>query len=95
MAEKRTFLVTGMHCAGCAAAVEKAVKRLPGAEDVYVNFASGKLNFVSAGNVPDDEAVIDAVAKAGFRAALPPPDLAPVREPGLTDGCVDFAVALL
>ena len=28
---KLSFDVTGMHCASCAAAVERAVKKLPGA----------------------------------------------------------------
>ena len=46
MAELRSFGVTGMHCAGCAAAVERAVRKVPGAEDVYVNFAAGKLNLL-------------------------------------------------
>jgi Cu2+-exporting ATPase len=35
--------VRGMSCAGCAGAVEKAVKRLPGIEAASVNLASGML----------------------------------------------------
>ena len=38
--EKWTFDVKGMHCASCAANVEKAVKKLEGASEVYVNFAA-------------------------------------------------------
>jgi len=67
-------MVSGMHCAGCAAAVERAVKKLP-VRDIYVNFASGRLNFTSGEQVPTDEEVIEAVRKAGFKAALPPPEL--------------------
>jgi Cu2+-exporting ATPase len=36
--------VSGMSCAGCAGAVEKAVKQLPGIESASVNLASGMLN---------------------------------------------------
>ncbi|NLZ60438.1 MAG: heavy-metal-associated domain-containing protein, partial [Lentisphaerae bacterium] len=35
----RNFKITGMHCAGCAASVERAVKGLEGSAEVYVNFA--------------------------------------------------------
>ena len=82
MDKQRTFLVNGMHCAGCAAAVERAVKALP-VKDVYVNFASGRLNFVSADGIPADAEVISAVKKAGFRAELPPAALTPVKEESL------------
>ena len=69
MAELRSFGVTGMHCAGCAAAVERAVRKVPGAEDVYVNFAAGKLNLRPGAGYPGDAAVLEAVKRAGFQAA--------------------------
>ena len=72
MEEKRVFSVSGMHCAGCAAAVEKVMKKFP-VRDVYVNFASGRLAFTSAAGVPSDDEVIEAVKKAGFKAELPLP----------------------
>ena len=71
MENKRIFSISGMHCAGCAAAVERAVKKFA-VKDVYVNFASGRLSFISDGNTPSDEEVILAVKKAGFKAQLPP-----------------------
>ena len=74
MEKKRTFSVSGMHCAGCAAAVERAMKNLP-VKDVYVNFASGRLNFTGEENSPTDDEVIVAVKKAGFRAELPSAEL--------------------
>ncbi len=51
----RTFIITGLHCAGCARNAEKAVSRLAGAGDVYVNFATGKLTV--SGSVPDAEVI--------------------------------------
>ena len=42
MAEKAqvNFPITGMSCVNCAANLERAVKKIPGVEDVNVNFAS-------------------------------------------------------
>ena len=61
--EKRFFTLEGMHCAACAAAIERAVRKLPGCEDAYVNFAAAELT-VSSEN-PDGE-ILAAIAKAGF-----------------------------
>ena len=80
-----TFSVTGMHCAGCAAAVERAVKKLPGVTDIYVNFATGKLNLSSTNDYPGDEVVIETVQKAGFKAALAETASAPGTEPDNSD----------
>lgn len=41
---KKTFPVLNMHCAGCAANVEKTVKKLPGVTDASVNFATNTLS---------------------------------------------------
>ena len=76
MAELRSFNVSGMHCAGCAAAVERAVKKIPGAEDIYVNFATGKLNLRAGSGYPGDDVVVETVCKAGFKTELPAPDTA-------------------
>ena len=62
--EKRTFALKGMHCAACAAAIERAVRKLPGCEDAYVNFAAAELTV--SGETPPDEEILSAVAKAGF-----------------------------
>ena len=74
--DKRYFTIRGMHCAACAAAVERAVKKLPGCEDAYVNFASGELSFIGT---PEDAEIIKAIAKAGFEGSrfckeLPSPE---------------------
>ena len=61
--EKRIFTIQGMHCAACAAAVERAVKKLPGAGETYVNFAASELAFTGTDSDAD---VIKAIAKAGF-----------------------------
>lgn len=61
--EKRIFNIRGMHCAACAAAIERTLKKLPETESAVVNLATSELFY--SGNASDEE-VIKAVAKAGF-----------------------------
>ena len=69
--EKWTFDVKGMHCASCAANIEKAVKKLDGASDVYVNFAANRLALDADPAKLTQQQVIDTVRAAGFEASLP------------------------
>ena len=62
-----TYTVTGMHCAGCAARVERAVRALPGAGACSVNLLTGTLS-VEGGVSPD--AVIASVRGIGFGASV-------------------------
>ena len=64
--DKFNLNVTGMSCAGCVANVEKAVRKVDGVDDVWVNFADHSA--VVAGN-PDHQQVIDAIIDAGYGAA--------------------------
>ena len=41
--EEKNYLVSGMHCAGCAAKVERAVEGLEGVERVEVNLLTGRM----------------------------------------------------
>ncbi len=66
--EKRNFAISGMHCASCARAVERAVAALPGAGEVYVNFATERLSAECDPERLSDAAVVAAVAAAGFAA---------------------------
>ena len=59
----RTFQVTGMSCAACSARVEKAVNGVPGVESCSVNLLTGALGV--EGDAAD-EAIVDAVVKAGY-----------------------------
>ena len=40
---KKKFSVTGMSCAACSAAVEKAVSRLDGVESAQVNLLANSM----------------------------------------------------
>ncbi len=75
---KLTFQVKGMHCASCAAAIERAVSKLPGASDVYVNFAANLLTLEADGHPAADE-VVEAVRSCGYQAV--PAEEAPVSGP--------------
>ena len=60
--------INGMTCAACAAASERAVKKLPGVEEAAVNFSTEKLlvKFEDGALRVDD--IKAAVAKAGYEA---------------------------
>lgn len=69
-----TFIVRGMRCAGCSKNLEKAISRLPGAEDVSVNYATGTLSLSFDLSQLDEETIFAAVKKMGFSAEHPPKD---------------------
>ena len=64
----RSFRISGMHCASCAASVEKAVKQLAGASEVYVNLATNRLTLQMDESQLSQTAVITEIARCGFKA---------------------------
>ena len=68
-AAKLEFAVGGMHCAACAAAVERAVRALPGASEVYVNIATNRMTLTADDSLAP-ETIADTVKKAGFEPTL-------------------------
>jgi P-type Cu2+ transporter len=66
--EHVVFAVEGMHCAGCARSIEKALRALPDVQGVSVNVASARAsvdwNGRGATGLPQ---ILEAVTKAGFR----------------------------
>ena len=91
---KRTFILHGMHCAACAAAITRAVRKLPGGEDAYVNFAAGKLTLTAPESALSDDDVIAAVQRTGY-GAEPAADGTAIRttEPDSGSELRRFAVA--
>ncbi len=73
----RTFTVTGMSCAACVARVEKAINSLPGVESCAVSLLTHAMTVT--GEV-EPAAVVTAVEKAGYGAALKSPGGAPTDE---------------
>ena len=62
------FYVDGMTCAACVAAVERALKSVPGVTGAQVNLATkeAKVTYEEASATP--EALYAAVAEAGYEA---------------------------
>lgn len=63
----KIVFVDGMHCAHCAAFVEKSLKAVDGVADASVDFA-GKKASVTLEKAVADDVLIKAVADAGFTA---------------------------
>ena len=65
--------IIGMTCASCAGRVERKLNKLPGMT-ASVNYATEKAQVTSESPI-DTDALLAAVASAGYRAELPPPPL--------------------
>ena len=63
----KQYVVTGMSCAACQARVEKAVSSVPGVQNCSVSLLT---NSMGVEGPAEAEAVIAAVEKAGYGAAL-------------------------
>ena len=95
-----------MTCAACVARVEKAIRRVPGVEEVHVNLSTERATVRTAGGVTPEQ-VIAAVADAGYDVPLAEAHLAIVgmtcancsarvertlaRLPGVVDASVNLA----
>lgn len=71
--------IQGMTCAACVNRVEKALKKVPGVREAAVNLATERAAITTTGNV---DALIAAVAKAGYQASVPDPARVAVSESG-------------
>ena len=66
--EHVVFLVEGMHCAGCARSIEKAVRALPDVMHVRVNNATARVTVDWLGHSATDlTQILGAVVGAGFK----------------------------
>jgi Cu+-exporting ATPase len=70
--------IGGMTCASCAMRVEKALAKVPGVASASVNLATETASVNLTAAAAGSDALIAAVKKAGYEAALvAPPDAAP------------------
>lgn len=58
--------ITGMTCSACATRLEKALSRVSGIQSAAVNFATEQADVSYDGNNLDANAIVDAIAKAGY-----------------------------
>ncbi len=68
--EKTTLRITGMHCASCAALVDKSLKKLEGVDSSNVNFSTSKATVSYDPKKVDIDKLIEAVKNRGYGAAL-------------------------
>jgi copper chaperone len=66
--EKITLAVHGMHCEGCAQAIQAAVEAVPGVKSVDVSLKDQRAVIVPAADGLDQQAVIAAIKQAGYEA---------------------------
>jgi len=64
----RQYTVNGMTCSHCVLSVREEVSEIPGVSSVDVDLASGRLHV--AGSGIRDDAVLTAVADAGYAAVV-------------------------
>lgn len=67
--KKDVFLVTGMHCASCAGAIERALYRIKGVIKADVNFATEKATIEYSSSVKTDQ-LAKAVERTGYKLTL-------------------------
>ena len=61
--------ITGMTCASCVGRVEQALARVPGVLKATVNLATEQAAVLTVSGVVTDDALIDAVKRAGYGAS--------------------------
>ncbi len=63
---KKTFPVTGMSCASCAASAQSIVKEVPGVVDASVNYGTGNLTVTYLPNMTNPTKLKAAVQYVGY-----------------------------
>ncbi len=88
-----TFVITGMTCAACSRAVERAVGKQPGMHEATVNLATERLSVRYDDTALDTGAIITAVEKAGYGARrLSEPKSAVIPIEGMTCSACSRAI---
>ena len=70
-ASQVSLLIDGMTCASCVARVEKALAKVDGVVSAQVNLATETATIGVAGKAAITDALLAAVAKAGYAARVP------------------------
>jgi copper chaperone CopZ len=66
MTKQTTLKITGMHCSGCVANVEKALKGVNGVAAANVDLKAGKATVEYDPSLAGDKELAKAVKSAGF-----------------------------
>jgi len=68
--QRKTLLIEGMTCAACSNRVEKALNKLEGVTFASVNLSTNKAVVEFPSGAIEDEVLINAVEKAGYKAEV-------------------------
>jgi copper chaperone CopZ len=68
-----TFTIQGMHCDGCASTIKSLIERQPGVQMATVSFAERQARILYDPAATDEERLVAAIEKPGFRVAGPQP----------------------
>jgi copper chaperone len=66
-----TFTIEGMHCDGCASTIKSLIERQPGVQMATVSFAERQARILYDSNAIDENRLVAAIEKPGFRVAGP------------------------
>lgn len=66
--KQEVYLIEGMHCAACSAAVERVTRKLPGVARSDVNLTTNKMTIEYDETEVSPNDIMERVEKAGFRA---------------------------
>jgi len=67
--KQEVYLIEGMHCAACSAAVERVTRKLPGIARSDVNLTTNKMTVEYDEGTVTPEQIMEKVEKAGFHAS--------------------------
>lgn len=84
--ETTELKVNGMTCGSCVASVTKALKRVPGVQDVQVDLRSGIARVTAENASRQVPAFVAALGQAGYEAGSALSGAPQAREHG-ADGC--------
>ncbi|WP_370569390.1 mercury(II) reductase [Methylacidimicrobium sp. B4] len=93
--DPRELTITGMTCESCAIHIKAALERVPGVQSAEVSFGQGRAR-VAVGTEMASEALVDAVTRLGYGAALAESAPPPTKGGGLDrlqEGVVDHGQA--
>ncbi len=79
MSDTTTLLIDGMDCPSCTSKIEGAVCKIPGIENVNLNYNTQKIKFELTANNGDASPVINTIEKLGYKVSVPNDKAPPVE----------------
>lgn len=64
------LILSGMHCTSCSHIIERGLMKVEGVKEAHVNFSAEKATVTFDESLADEEDLIKAVNKSGYKAAI-------------------------